>query len=83
MRGFSTNTVTSFDSSLYAIFLELYVEFQLDRRRVSFSKRPTFTKIQYGKDRPPQSIQIASVDETSNRRSLRYWNKKATEWYLY
>ena len=27
---------------------------------MSFSKRPTFTKIQYGKDRPPQSIQIAS-----------------------
>ena len=48
-------------------FLELYVEFRLDRRRVSFSKRPTFTKIQYGKDRPPQSIQVASVDERSNR----------------
>ena len=72
MRGFSTNTVTSFDSSLYAIFLELYVEFRLDRRRVSFSKRPNFTKSQYGEDRPPQSIQVASVDERSNRRSSRY-----------
>ena len=70
MRGFSTNTVTSFDSSLYAIFLKMYVEFRLDRRRVSFSKRTTFTKIKYGKDSPLQSIQIANVDATSNRRSL-------------
>ena len=47
-------------------FLELYVEFLSDWRRVSFSKRPTFTKSQYGKDRPLLSIQIASVDEISN-----------------
>ena len=33
---------------------------------MSFSKRSTFMKSQYGKDRPPQSIQIASVDEISN-----------------
>ena len=82
--GYSTNKITSFDSLEYAIFSNIHVEFRWHQHGgVAFSKCCSFLNFQYLTYLPPQSIQVEGIDETSNRRSVRYRILEATEWYLY